>query len=125
MTMTTFSRIFLTFAASLAVSHAAGAAPVCEGEYISAVTGASPPVQGKVTGVPNPYRKQPVRIDVEDCGRTLVIHGDGTIPLQQSANDPAHYVGSHQGAPAVFDVWSPDRLTGQILIPGSNGGVIF
>lgn len=125
MAITTFSRVFPTLFASVLVSQAAGAAPVCEGEYISAVTGASPPVQGKVTGVPNPYRKQPVRIDVKDCGRTLVIHGDGTIPLQQSANDPAHYVGSHQGAPAVFDVWSPDRLTGQILIPGSNGGVIF
>ncbi|TCT41844.1 hypothetical protein [Martelella mediterranea] len=125
MTMTTFSRVFMTFATFLIVSQAAGAAPVCEGEYMSAVTGASPPVQGKVTGVPNPYREQPVRIDVKDCGRTLVIHGDGAIPLKQSANDPTHYVGSHQGAPAVFDVWSPDRLTGQILVPGSDGGVIF
>lgn len=125
MVMIPLHRVFPTLAAALVLSQAAGAAPVCEGEYISAVTGASPPVQGKVTGVPNPYRRQPVRIDVEECGRKLVIHGDGAIPLRQSANDPAHYVGSHQGAPAVFDVWSPDRLTGQILIPGSNGGVIF
>ncbi|SEL39646.1 hypothetical protein SAMN05421666_3521 [Roseovarius nanhaiticus] len=129
MTMPKFSQTIRMLGVSLAVSWAvpqtAGAATLCEGEFISAVTGASPPVQGKVTGVSNPYRKQPVRIDVEDCGRTLVIHGDGAISLKQSANDPAHYVGSHQGAPAVFDIWSPDRLTGQILIPGSNGGVIF
>lgn len=125
MTMTTISRVFMTLAASVLMSQAAGATPVCEGTYMSAVTGASPPVQGKVTGVPNPYRKQPVRIDVEDCGRILIIHGDGTVPLKQSANDPAHYVGTHQGALAVFDVWNSDRLTGQILVPGSNGGVIF
>lgn len=125
MTTTRFSRVLSTLAASLLISQAAGAAPVCEGEYMSAVSGASPPVQGKVTGVPNPYRQQPVRIDVSDCARTLVIHGDGAILLKQSANDPAHYVGSHQGARAVFDVWSPDRLTGQIMVPSSNGGVIF
>jgi hypothetical protein len=101
------------------------AADVCEGQYAAAVNGASPPVQGKVTGVPNPYRRQEVRIEVQDCGRTLLIHGDGAMPVTQSANDPTHYVGSAPGMTAVFDVWSPDRLTGQVLMPGVDGSVIY
>jgi len=116
------NRMPMMLAAVSILPLAARAAPVCEGEYLAAVNGVSPPVQGKVTGVPNPYRMQPVRIEVQYCGRTLVIHGDGAIPVTQSANDPAHYVGNYQGSHAVFDVWTPDRLTGQVLIAGSNGG---
>lgn len=125
MTMTYFSRASLILATSLIVPQVGGATSVCEGEYMSTVSGASPPVEGKVMGVPNPYRHQQIRIDVKDCGRTLVIHGDGAIPLTQSASDPTRYIGSHQSAPAAFDILAPDHLTGQILVSGTNGSVIF
>lgn len=123
MSMSTLRGLSLTLVALM--PQVALAADVCEGQYVAAVNGASPPVQGKITGVPDPYRRQEVRIDVQDCGRTLLIHADGAMPVAQSANDPTHYVGSAPGMTAVFDVWSPDRLTGQVLMPGVDGSVIY
>lgn len=80
MSKSTLRGLSLTLAALSAVPQMALAADVCEGQYVAAVGGASPPVEGKVAGVPDPYRRQDVRIDVQDCGRTLLIHGDGDIP---------------------------------------------
>lgn len=125
MSIATLHRISLALAASAMMTQAALATPVCEGKYMAAVNGVSPPTQGKVAGVPNPYRRQPVNVEVKDCGRTIVIHGDGAMSLTQSANEPGHYVGSAEGMTAVFDVWEPDRLTGQVVMPGVDGGVIY
>lgn len=125
MTMTSLRRICVVLAASSLLSQAASATSVCEGKYMAAITGAKTPIQGKVNGVSNPYRKQPVNIEVKDCARTLVIHGDGAMTLSQSANNPTRYVGTQPGMVAVFDVWSPDRLTGQVMMPAASGSVIY
>jgi hypothetical protein len=125
MKLAPLGRIALAIAASSFVSQAALAAPVCEGEYMTAVNGTKSPVQGKVTGVTNPYRTQSVDVEVKDCGRTIVIHGDGAMSLKESVNAPGHYVGTAPGMTAVFDAWGPTRLTGQVLMPGSRGSVIY
>lgn len=64
--MMPFCKIAMLRATVSALPQVAWAAPLCEGNYMSAVTGVSPAIQGKVTGVPNPYRQQPVRVEVQD-----------------------------------------------------------
>jgi len=105
--------------------HGAFANGLCAGDYLASINGVSPPIQGKVTGVPNPQRQQPVRVEVQDCARMLVIHGDSPLALRQVANDPTQYIGTQPGMTVVFDIWSQDRLTGQVLMPGVDGSVIY
>lgn len=125
MKVKTFFPSFLALAAALSVSLSALAVPICEGEYNAAIGSAIPPAVEAVTGVPAPVSHQQVSVEVKDCGRTLIIHGDSSVPLTRDEINPAHYFGTFQGAPVTYDVWSHDRLTGQVVIPGANAGVIY
>lgn len=126
MRMISRRRALATTVAICIMPQAALAAPVCEGEYSIVIGGATPAIQGKVPGVANPVNTEQGTIKVEDCGRKMVIDGDGgAIVLARDPLDPAHYFGTHQGAPAYFDVLSPHRITGQIPVPSTTSSVIF
>lgn len=133
MTMTIVRRAFLTLAASLVVSQASEAAPVCEGEYIVALGTARPAVSGKISGVPDPILTTPMRVDVKECGRVLEFYGEGEpVIVIRDVADPARYDGTWGGdtvinnelvhvvdAPVRIDVLAPDHITGQFFAPGS------
>lgn len=125
MKVKTLCQSFLALSVVLIMPQSALAVPICEGEYNAAIGSAIPPAVEAVTGVPAPVSHQQVSVEVKDCGRTLIIHGDGAVSLTRDAINPAHYFGTYQGAPVTYDVWSHDRLTGQVVIPGANAGIIY